>query len=127
MYQKSIIVGTLGRDAEVKVVGNHKVANLSVATNKNRKKGEEWVSETEWHQVTVWAKSDSTHLEKFKKGNLVLVEGEIKTEEYEKEGQKRSVKKIVASVLRNLTPKEKTGDQVQDAEVVEEDSESLPF
>ena len=53
---KIIIVGNVGNDPEVRVIGSGaKVANISVATNW-RTGGEEPEERTEWHRVALWGR-----------------------------------------------------------------------
>ena len=56
---KAIIVGTLGRDPEVKyTAGGSAVVNVSVATNeswKDKSTGEN-VEKTEWHRIVIFGK-----------------------------------------------------------------------
>ena len=71
------LIGRLGRDPEVKEVNGKKVMNLSIATSKSWKVGEEWRQETEWHRVSLWGSNAESLSEKLKKGSLAAVEGEI--------------------------------------------------
>ena len=58
MVNKVIILGNLGKDPEVKSLeGGQKVAKFSVATSETYKnKAGEKVTDTEWHNVTVWGR-----------------------------------------------------------------------
>lgn len=86
---KAIIVGRLGKDAEdIKGKG----VRLTVATSERWKDKEGNQQErTEWHNVTAWGteKQVAYWVDAFKKGKNVYVEGQIRTEEYEKDGSKR--------------------------------------
>lgn len=95
---KIILVGTLGRDAETKFTPSGvAVTRLSLATERSwkDKQSDEWKSETEWHQITLWRKEKLA--EYLTKGVKVYVEGSLKTRSYEKEGQKHYSTEVVAS------------------------------
>ena len=53
---KVIILGNCGKDPEVRVVGENKVASFSVATTEKYKDGktDEWKENTEWHNIVCW-------------------------------------------------------------------------
>jgi hypothetical protein len=66
-YNKVILVGHLGADpsfvsfnSATEDPNTHKrgVWRLSVATNRNYKKGDEWVKETQWHRVSHYGNAD---------------------------------------------------------------------
>lgn len=96
---KVILVGNLGQDPELRYTqGGKPVANFSLATSKKwtTRDGDTQES-TEWHKIVVWGKT-AENCEKFlRKGNKVLVEGEIQTRDWEdKDGGKRSTTEINA-------------------------------
>lgn len=103
---KCILVGNLGKDAEVRATNSGmQVASLRVATA-DRKKDQsgQWVDHTEWHSVTCFDKLAAL-MERFgKKGKQLYIEGKLQTREYtDKEGNKRWMTEIVASDIRLLS------------------------
>ena len=78
---KAIIVGTLGRDPEVKyTAGGSAVVNVSVATNeswKDKSTGEN-VEKTEWHRIVIFGKLAEIAAQYLKKGSQVYFEGKSK-------------------------------------------------
>jgi single-strand DNA-binding protein len=89
-----IIAGNIGRDAETRYTpSGTAVSNFSVATSRKYKKGEETVEETEWHNCVVWQKEKLA--EYLTKGTKVVVEGRLKTDQYEKDGVKMYRTQIV--------------------------------
>ena len=107
---RAIVSGNLGRDPEVRYTsGGQAVANFSVATSRKYKKGDEWVEETEWHDITVWGKLAEVCGEHLAKGRKVLVEGRLKTDKWEKDGVKRQRTSIIAENVEFLTPKSAGG------------------
>ncbi len=92
-----IIKGNLGRDPELKhTKSGTPVVSLNVATNGREKVGDEWKDVSEWHSVTVWVKQAEHCAKYLSKGRQVLVRGKLKTDSFEKDGQKHYRTKIVA-------------------------------
>ena len=94
---KVILVGNLGRDAEVRYTpGGAAVARFSIATTEvwNDKSGQRQ-ERTEWHNIDLWGKQAESLSEYLVKGKQVYVEGRLQTDEYtDKEGQKRKSTKV---------------------------------
>ena len=96
MLNLAIIEGRIGKDIEIKQVGQSVVAKISVATS------EKWTDKntgqkqerTTWHNVEVWGKQAEIISQYFKKGDGIGVQGSIQTDEYEKNGEKRYSTKI---------------------------------
>ena len=80
MYNKIVIVGNLGRDADMRYLPNGAgVASMNVAVNRRwtDKETGETKEATTWFSVSVWGKqADAVH-QYCKKGQQVLVEGEV--------------------------------------------------
>ena len=85
---KVIIIGTLGRDPEMRYLPNgNAVCSASLATDegyKDRNTGQQ-VDKTEWHRVEAFGRLAEVMGEYLKKGSKVYVEGKLRTDEYEKE------------------------------------------
>jgi len=84
---KVILVGNLGKDPEVRTMGNSggKVANLRIATSeswKDKTSGER-KEKTEWHSVSIFQEGLVGVAERFlKKGSKVYIEGQLQTRKY---------------------------------------------
>jgi single-strand DNA-binding protein len=115
---RATLVGTVGKDAEVKYTGSGKAAaSFTMATSEQWKDGSGQKQEkTEWHNVTAWNWLAEYAGENVKKGTKVLVEGKIVTESYEKEGEKRYITKIQAETIMALERTQKTGNSTQPAQ-----------
>ncbi len=101
------LIGSVGKDAEVKFVGEKsQVAKFSLATNRSYKTASgEKKTDTEWHNIEVWAETAKFAGQYVKKGGLVLVVGEIRYEKFDdKEGKTQYRTKIVAQRIQ-LLPK----------------------
>jgi single-strand DNA-binding protein len=134
MYQKLILVGRLGRDSEVKNEGSP--LKFSMVTSKKYKNKEgDYIEDSEWHNVEHWGTPASRDflVSVLKKGSLVFVEGSIKTNTWEdKEGNKKTAKKVEAFVITPLDMKKKgeAGDPGSAPGPVtpkNEEEEELPF
>ncbi len=96
---KAIIVGTLGKDPEVKyTAGGSAIANLTVATNeswKDKSTGEN-VEKTEWHRIVIFGKLAEVAAQYLKKGSQAYFEGKIQTRKWQDQaGQDRYSTEIV--------------------------------
>jgi len=79
MYHTIIIVGNVGKDAEMRYTpSGAAVASFSVATNRQYTSSNgEQVKETVWFRVSAWGKQAEVCNTYVKKGMKVLVEGRL--------------------------------------------------
>ena len=105
---KVILVGNLGRDPETRYLpSGGAVTNVSLATSrswKDRDSGEQ-KEKTEWHRIVFFNRLGEIAGEYLKRGSKVYVEGELRTREWEKEGQKHFTTEIVANEMQMLDSK----------------------
>ena len=83
---KAIIVGTLGRDPEVRYSANgNPITNLSVATSEqwNDRNSGERQEKTEWHRVVIFGKLAEIAGQYLTKGSQVYLEGKIQTRKWQ--------------------------------------------
>jgi single-strand DNA-binding protein len=81
---KVILVGNLGRDAELRYTpSGTAVAKFSLATTEvwNDKTGQKQ-ERTEWHNIDLWGKPAEALSEYLTKGKQVYVEGRLQTDKY---------------------------------------------
>lgn len=111
---KAIIVGRLGKDPEVRHLENGTaVTSFPVATSevfKDRNTGER-KEITEWHNVVLWRGLAEVAEKYLKKGDMVYIEGRLRTRSWEKEGVTRYTTEIVGDNMTMLTPKGGGGSQ----------------
>lgn len=107
-YNKVILVGNVTRDPELRQAGSASVTDLGLAVNDRIKKGEEWVDEATFVDVTLWARTAEVACEYLKKGAKVLIEGRLKLDTWEQDGQKRSKLKVVGERMQMLDKKSDT-------------------
>ena len=97
---KVTLIGTLGRDPEVRFLPNgNPVANISLATDesyKDKATGQK-VEQTEWHRLTIYGKLAEICQQYLTKGSKAYFEGKLRTREWEKDGVKRYSTEIVVN------------------------------
>lgn len=110
-YQIVIVQGNLGRDPETRQSQSGKaVTKFSVAVSDKSSKGGE---HTEWFNAVCFDRTAEIAAQYLRKGAQVLVEGRLKTEEYEKDGEKRRYQSLLVSRLTLLGNK-RDGDGQRD-------------
>lgn len=109
MVNKVILIGHLGRDAEIRRLEDGKaVAKIAVATNESYKdKNGEWQTLTEWHDVILWRNMAEYAEKHFLKGKLVYIDGKLTHRKYQdKDDNTRYITEVVASNAKLLDKKE---------------------
>src|SRR5437762_961921 len=94
---KVILVGNLGRDAELRYTpGGAAVATINMATTEVwNDKGGQRQEKTEWHRVVLWGKTAESLTEYLTKGKQIYVEGRLQTRQWDdKDGNKRYTTEI---------------------------------
>ena len=103
-FNKVVLVGNLTRDVELRHISSGSaVAEIGLAINDRVKRGEEWVDEATFVDVTLWGKSAENAAEYLSSGSPVLVEGRLKLDRWEKDGEKRSKLKVVGERIQFLS------------------------
>lgn len=104
------LIGNLGLDPDFRVgASGTQVLNLSVATTENYKdRNGDWKSVTDWHKVVMFGKNLDKLSARLSKGSRVFVDGKLKTESYEKDGEKRYVTKINAFIIEPIIMEPRT-------------------
>jgi len=103
-----VLIGRLTRDLGTDersfgYVGNGQArATVSIAVNRSRKNGDQWVDEANYFDVTIWGKQAETLKPYLTKGKQIAVEGYLKQDRWEKDGQKMSKVTIVANNVQLL-------------------------
>jgi single-strand DNA-binding protein len=113
---KVIIVGRTTRQPELKALPNgSQVCSFSVATGyKYKDKEGKEVEQTEFHNITAFGKVAEVIAKWVVKGQEIYVEGRLKTDVYEKEGQKHYSTKIILEKFQfGSKPKDAVGGENQ--------------
>jgi len=130
---KVILVGNLGQDPDERAMPNgNAVTNISVATSnawKDKDSGEK-KERTEWHRVVFFNRLAEVAGEYLKKGEKVYIEGELRTKEWEKEGQKHFTTEIIASemqMLGKVNPSDQSNEEWLRDYAGKEEKNDIPF
>lgn len=80
--------------------GGTAVAKISIAVNRSRKQGEQWVDEAYFFNITVWGKTAENLRQYFKKGQMIAVVGYLKQDKWtDQQGNSRSSVSVVAEQI----------------------------
>ncbi len=77
-------------------------ANFSIAVNRSRKNGEQWEDEVNYFDITLFGRSAESLKPYLLKGKQVAIEGSLRQDRWEKDGQKFSKVNIIASNVQLL-------------------------
>jgi single-strand DNA-binding protein len=106
-FNRVILLGNLTRDIEVRYLqSGMAVADVGMAVN-DRRKGQngEWIEETTFVEVTMWGRTAEVAGEYLSKGSPILIEGRLKYDSWEKDGQKRSKLTVVCERMQMVGTK----------------------
>lgn len=112
-FNRVILMGNVTRDIEVRYTpGGTAVCEIGLAVNDRRKDAKgEWVDETTFVDVTLWGRTAEIAAEYLTKGGPVLIEGRLKLDQWEKDGQKRSKLGVVCENMQLLGGKPTGGNR----------------
>lgn len=102
-----MLTGRLGADAEIKPLGNGKVASLSLAVDHNFKtRAGKWQTETSWFRVvTYWPWLIDTVLAKEAiKGRAFFIQGALRSRSWDKDGKTYSTVEIEVDASGGIAP-----------------------
>lgn len=91
------LIGNLGQDPQLKQIpSGQSVTTFSLATNetyydKEKKKQ----TRTDWHNIEIWGKAAELAAKHLSKGRSIFVEGQLRTDKWEKDGQTHYRAKVV--------------------------------
>lgn len=121
------LIGYLGRDPESKYTPTGKrVTDFPVAiTNRWKDDSGETREHTEWVQIEAWGRLAETCHEYLGKGSLVYIDGRIKTDRYEDQGETRYFTKVVARTVQFLSENRDDAHLIDGADLPEEEEPAL--
>lgn len=109
-FNRVILVGNLTRDPELRYIpSGTAVSEITLAVNERVKKNEQWVEEVNFIDVTLWARTAEVANEYLSKGSSILIEGRLKLDRWEKDGQKHSKLRVVGEKMQMLGGREGGG------------------
>lgn len=102
---KVIIIGNLGKDPEVRHMPNgNAVTRVSIATSeswKDKNTGQQ-NERTEWHRIVFFNRLAEIAGEYLTKGSKIYVEGQLRTNQWDKDGQKHYTTEIIVREMQML-------------------------
>jgi len=97
------LIGRLTRDAELKsTASGQAVCKFSIAVNRRKKSGDNWEDEPNFFDVVVWGRQGESLHQYLVKGKMVGVDGELRQDRWQQDGQNRSKIEIIANFLQLL-------------------------
>ncbi len=103
-YNRVILVGNLTRDPEIRYIpSGMAVCDIGVAVNDKFKNAKgEWVEQATFVDVTLWGRTAEVAGEYLSKGSQVLIDGRLKLDTWEKDGEKKSKLKVTCLQMQML-------------------------
>ena len=101
---KVLLMGNLTRDPEVKYTPKGTaVGDLAIAINDSYKAQDGTIKETVTYvDIEVWGRTAENCKQYLSKGRPVFIEGQLRLDQWEQDGQKRSKMKVVADRVQFL-------------------------
>lgn len=132
MFQQTLVVGRVGRDPEMRFTpGGVPVTNFSVAVDRRWTDASGQVQEkVTWFRVVCWRKLAEVVAEYAKKGQRLLVVGEIDASAWtDRDGSPRASLELTADRVRFLGDREASDEGKPPPDAGKEDAagEDLPF
>jgi single-strand DNA-binding protein len=109
------LIGRLTRDIgadehSFAYVGNGQTAraNVSIAVNRSKKENDEWVDEVSYFDIQIWGKTAENLKQYLVKGQQIAIDGTLKQNRWQKDGQNFSKVSVVANTVQLLGGKSET-------------------
>ena len=105
---KVILIGRLGKDPEITTFesGNRKMSVTMATTERYRDRDNNWVDQTEWHNLVAWGNLANDIADKrrnYAKGDMMYAEGRLRSRQYtDNQGINRTVTEIQVDKLMQL-------------------------
>jgi single-strand DNA-binding protein len=98
-----VLIGRLTRDAELKYTANGQaVCKFSIAVNRRKKNGDQWEDEANFFDIVLWGRQGESLNQYLVKGKMVGIDGELRQDRWQQDGQNRSKVEIIANNLQLL-------------------------
>jgi single-strand DNA-binding protein len=98
-----VLIGRLTRDAELKyTAGGQAVCKFSIAVNRRKKNGDQWEDEANFFGIVLWGKQGESLQSYLVKGKMIGVDGELRQDRWQQNGQNRSKVEVLANYIQLL-------------------------
>ena len=100
-YNKVFLIGRLTKEPETKVtMSGISLSRFTIAVNRLKKAGEESVAD--FINIVTWRRLAEVASQYLKKGQLVAIEGELRIDSYDRNGESREWVEVVADNFQML-------------------------
>lgn len=127
---KVTLIGRLGRDPEVRTIeSGAQVAQFSIATSesyKDKATGEK-KEITEWHSLVLWNRLADVSAKYLHKGDMVYVEGKLRTRSWDADGVKRYITEVLVNNLVMLSTKRNEPPKVTQEDMPAAEVDDMPI
>ena len=72
------LIGFAGKNIEISQIDTKKMGKISLAVNENYKRGEEWITKTQWFSIIIWNVDDKKEALTIKKGDKLKIDGKLR-------------------------------------------------
>ena len=108
------LIGRLVKDPEIRVtVSGITVARFTIAIDRIKRKDQE-NNQTDFINVVAWRRLGEIAGEYLKKGKLVSIEGSLRIDTYQKDGEERQWIEVVTDTFQML---DRASDQIKEEEL----------
>jgi single-strand DNA-binding protein len=117
------LIGHLGKNPEVRTTAKgKKVSTFTLAVSRRWKNaaGEDKET-TDWFNVEAWGHLGEVCKQYLHKGRLIFLEGQMRTDKYEHEGEMRYFTKVVATQMQMLDRKAEELPSVEGDELADDE------
>ncbi|MCR5252573.1 MAG: single-stranded DNA-binding protein [Treponema sp.] len=123
------LFGRVVRDAELRHSGdNHSFALFSIAVNRSIKNANgEWESKADFFSMAIYDNYAEKMSQKLKKGQKVIIQGFLKQNHWEKDGEKRSEIGIGVKSIQLIFDSKKNDNQTLEETAPQEEIENTSY
>jgi len=102
-YNRVVLMGNLTRDVELRYTASGTaVTDITIAVNERVKRNDQWTEEANFFEVTLWGRTAEIAGEYLSKGSSILIEGRLRQDRWEQDGQKKSKVKVIGERMQML-------------------------
>lgn len=125
---RTVLVGRLTRDCELKYTPNTNlpVTKLSIAVNSRRKQDNEWVDDANFFDITLFGKQGEALNKYLLKGKQIAIEGQLRQDRWEQDGQTRSRVHIIADNIMLLAGNSNEGNERNTLSSIQRSNQNSP-
>ncbi|TWT65182.1 single-stranded DNA-binding protein [Allorhodopirellula solitaria] len=110
-FNRVMLMGNLTRDIELRYLpSGMAVSEFGLAVNDKRKNSDgQWVEDVNFFDITLYGRTAEVASEYLSKGSPIFIEGRLKHDTWEKDGQKRSKVKVIGERMQMIGGRSDSG------------------